>query len=198
MDISIIPLLQQFQLNDKIKKQKLNKNEKTVNTNGDIKLYIIMIYVIGMIFTIIQFYFINKKFSNNFILILIIVIGVIFILGLNLYFSIRDPLQNYDTELDLYEYVEQNGRVLLTTSLANAVFINVLIQNQMNSKNLILGIIPSIMAFIYASLILTIVWMPKSDSKYIRLLRDVKTTFLINSIGSMIFTMTYFIILFYN
>jgi len=189
MNETISYLLEQIPEN----KKKIYNNDKTVNYNSNMKLYISCIYIFGILLAIMQFYFIRLKFPNNEYLFASISLCIIVVLCLNLYFSLKDPLQDYSNEVNLYEYVEQNGRVLLTTALANGLFINVIIQNHIRGSEIIMAVIPTILAFVYAALILTIVWMPKSNSIYIRLLRDVKTVFLINSIGLLVFSMLYFI-----
>ena len=150
----------------------------------------IYIYTIGIIFTFIYYYYLFYLDTNqNFILINLII--VVIILLLNGYFSYHDPLKDFDDEIAQYSYVELNARVLLTAALAVAFFFHYIgVINKgatIEQKKSILW--PFVFSFFYACLILTIIWMPKHDGVYIRILRDIKTIFLTLSISSIIISM---------
>ena len=150
----------------------------------------IYIYIIGIIFSIIYFYYLyNINREQKFIFIILII--VIIILILNCYFSYEDTLKSFDDEISQYSYVEENARVILTSALAVAIFLK---HTGMNDNNLTKLqkksiFIPVVMSFFFSCIILTIIWMPKHDSLYIRALRDCKTIFLTLSISSMIVSM---------
>jgi hypothetical protein len=116
---------------------------------------------------------------------------VIIVLGLNGYFSYKDSLKSFDIEIAQYSYVEENARVLLTASLAIAIFFQYLGLDKIEiSANIKKSIeFPIIMAFIFSCLIITLIWMPTHSGLYIRILRDIKTIFLILSIASVILSM---------
>ena len=98
-------------------------------------------------------------------------------------------------EVEQYSNVEDNAQVLLTASLAIAMFLRFIIGiNKKSTKYKIM--IPVIMSFIFSSLILTLIWMPKGSGIYIRILRDIKTIFLTSSIACLLISM-YIILLNY-
>lgn len=178
--------------NTNAQQQPLSKNEKEEKENAetDKKRNVIMAYLFGVLLIFLHSYiiYVNVKGLRNIIVyILLLNIGVLFS---NLYFSYIDELNTYGNELNLYQYVEDNGRVLVTASLANALFLKVIME-VLNKKNI--GVytilVPIIISFIYAISVLVIVWMPKNNGKYIRTLRDLKTTFLTNSIFTLILSM---------
>jgi hypothetical protein len=113
----------------------------------------------------------------------------------NSYFSYKDSLKNFDQELNQYSYVEQNARVLLTASLAFVLFFNYMGLSKVQ-KDIKMAIeIPVVMSFIFSSLILILIWMPKNNGLYIRILRDIKTIFLTLSIASALISMTNVVIM---
>jgi hypothetical protein len=109
--------------------------------------------------------------------------------------SYIDPIINLSKEIEQYSNVEDNARVLLTASLAIAMFLRFTGINNKSIKYKIM--IPVIMSFIFSSLVLTLIWMPKGSGMYIRILRDIKTIFLTSSIACLLITM-YIILLNYN
>ena len=105
----------------------------------------------------------------------------------------KDKLQSHEKELDLYSYVELNGRVFLKASLVIIFFIQLafttLKGGEAKSKKLDYRIlIPVILSFLFSVFILIIIWMPKTNGIYIRVLRDIKTVFLTNYINNVIVT----------
>ena len=161
-----------------------------MSNNSLFQKIILVVYSFGIILTFCNNYFIynhNKSIKN---ICLITFIFSSIILFLNCYFSIKDKLNSHAKELEVYSYVELNGRVFLTASLVIIIFIQIALKSlkagskKINNKILI----PIILAFLYSVFILVIVWMPKTDGTYIRVLRDIKTVFLTNSINNVIVT----------
>ncbi len=147
----------------------------------------IVIYFLGSLLTIYLASLFNKLIKKNkkkellFISCLILII-----FGINTYTSYYDPIKDFHTEANEYQYVELNARVLLTSALAVGVFyrfMGIKKDDQYAIK------LPIILSFIFSSLVLILIWMPKVSGKYIRMLRDVKTVFLIDSIYCMIISM---------
>jgi len=164
-----------------------------MSNNSLFKNIILIVYVSGIIVILFNNYFIyiNNKSSKKICLITFIFSSLI--LCLNCYFSIRDKLHSHEKELELYSYVEKNGRVFLTASLVIIFFIQLafttLKGGAIHTKKLEYTIlIPVILAFLFSVFILVIIWMPKTDGIYIRVLRDIKTVFLTNSINNVIVT----------
>lgn len=150
----------------------------------------IFIYLIGILFSIIYFYKLYTIYNKQSTILLIILSFVIIILIANCYFSYKDSLKNFDQELNQYSYVEQNARVLLTASLAFVLFFNYMGLSKVQKDVKMAIEIPVVMSFIFSSLILILIWMPKDSGLYIRILRDIKTIFLTLAIASALISMT--------
>jgi len=165
-----------------------------MNNKSDNKNYnftsAIYIYIVGILFSIIYFYYIYSiNTEQKFIFIILII--VIIILILNGYFSYQDTLKSFDAEISQYSYIEENARVILTSALAVAIFLKHtgINDNELTKLQKKSIFIPVVISFLFSCIILTIIWMPKHDSLYIRALRDCKTIFLTLSISSMIISM---------
>ena len=147
----------------------------------------IVIYFLGSLLTIYLALIFNKiikkdkKKELNFIAFLCLVI-----FGINAYTSFTDPIKDFSAEANEYQYVEENARVLLTSALAVGVFYRFMGIKKNDQYAIKL---PIILSFIFSSLVLVLIWMPKVSGDYIRMLRDVKTVFLIDSIYCMIVSM---------
>ena len=147
----------------------------------------IVIYFLGSLLTVyltLKFNKLIKKDKKKELLFIAFICLIIF--GINTYTSYNDPIKDFRTEANEYQYVELNARVLLTSALAVGVFyifMGIKKEDQYAIK------LPIILSFIFSSLVLVLIWMPKVSGKYIRMLRDVKTVFLIESIYCMIVSM---------
>jgi hypothetical protein len=147
----------------------------------------IVIYFLGSLLTVyltLKFNKLIKKDKKKELLFIACICLIIF--GINTYTSYYDPVKDFRTEANEYQYVELNARVLLTSALAVGVFyrfMGIKKEDQYAIK------LPIILSFIFSSLVLVLIWMPKVSGKYIRMLRDVKTVFLIESIYCMIVSM---------
>ena len=152
--------------------------------------YSILIYSVGIFMSILYFGWLYTIYSKHSSILYTVTFFVISILGMNGYFSYLAPIESFQAEIEQYSYVEQNARVLLTSSLAVAVFFKFSSMQKKMSSNVKKGIeIPIIMSFVFSCLIITLIWMPQSNGIYIRILRDVKTIFLTLSIASVIVSM---------
>ena len=152
----------------------------------------IYLYLGGIIFSIIYFYWLYTISHEQKYILLFIGSLTILILYLNGYFSYKDSLESFDIELNQYSYVETNARILVTSALAIAFFFQYKGFDKINMPENIKKSIeyPVIISFIFSCLILTIVWMPKHSGLYIRVLREIKTVFLTLAISSLIISMT--------
>lgn len=171
----------------------INKN---ININNDEKfLWALYIYPIGSALCILYSYYLYIIYEIEAKLLLFVLFKTLFVLLLNCYLSFIDPVISLSKEIEQYSRVEDNARVLLTTSLAIAMFLRFTGINNKSIKYKIM--IPVIMSFIFSSLVLTLIWMPKGSGLYIRILRDIKTIFFTSSIACLLITM-YIILLNYN
>ena len=147
----------------------------------------IVIYFLGSLLTVYLTLKFNKLIKKDKKKELLFIAGIcLIIFGINTYTSYYDPVKDFRTEANEYQYVELNARVLLTSALAVGVFyrfMGIKKDDQYAIK------LPIILSFIFSSLVLVLIWMPKVSGKYIRMLRDVKTVFLIESIYCMIVSM---------
>jgi len=160
---------------------------------------IVIAYLIGIVMSIIHSYIIYKNVPNvRHIVSYVLVINIIVLL-INMYFSYQDTLNYHEQELTLYQYVEENGRILLTASLAIALLFRFVINEVSNIHISPYNILfPIIVSFVYAISILIIIWMPTKHGYYLRVLRDLKTTLLINSIFTLILSMFNILFIFTN
>tara|TARA_Y100000992_G_C21273725_1_gene498571 strand:- start:5466 stop:5999 length:534 start_codon:yes stop_codon:yes gene_type:complete len=169
-----------------MKKDNINVNYKDGTSNTKI----IMIYGLGGLIAFVYSYFYFVNLDINFYTLLIVLVFTIIVLASNCYFSINDSIDDYSKEIDLYSYVELNGRAILSSILGLSILLFVLsntkTKNNISFKKII---VPLIVSFICAGLILTIVWMPKGQGKYIRYLREIKTAFLTFSVSNTIISM---------
>ena len=147
------------------------------------------IYLVGILFALFFSYLLYVIYSGQKKPLLIVLSFVIIVLLLNGYFSYIDPLKNFDEEIAQYVYVEENGRVLLTASLAIGVFLNYIKLRNLSVAQRKSIKFPIILGFILSCLILTLIWMPRTSGIYIRVLRDIKTIFLTMAISSVIVSM---------
>lgn len=162
--------------------------EKKDKTNNDEKfVWALYIYPIGSILCIMYSYYLYAIYDMKAKLLLFVLIKTIIILLINCYLSYIDPIISFTEEIEQYSYVENNARVLLTTSLSIAIFFKFIGIKSKKVQHQIM--IPVIMSFVFSSLILTLIWMPKGTGKYIRILRDIKTVFLTASIACLLITM---------
>jgi cation transport ATPase len=170
------------------------KSNKEKQIDKDLEHYkkrdVIRVYLFGIFLTLMHNLIIYKTVPNLTIILIVLFILNTMILLSNMYFSYHDTLDDYTKEISLYQYVEDNGRVLLSASLAISLFLNVLLNTSKKKVNIFNLSIPIVISFIYAASVLTIVWMPNSNGYYIRILRDLKTTFLTNSIFSLLTAMS--------
>lgn len=167
------------------------ENSNIKKDNNEKFVLALYIYPIGSILCIMYSYYLYAVYNIQAKLLLFVLVKTILILMINCYLSYIDPIISFTEEIDQYSYVENNARVLLTTSLAIAMFFKFLgIKNKKIQYKIM---IPVIMSFVFSSLILTLIWMPKGSGIYIRTLRDIKTVFLTSSIACLLITM--FIIL---
>ena len=153
---------------------------------------IIAIYSLGICIALANNYFVYTKNKHLKTVFIVTTLVTVLVLALNGYFSSFDKVHGHKEELGLYSYVENNGRVFLTASLAMIFFIDILFRCTNSGKNVIdfnVVLLPIILSFLYSVLILVIVWMPKHHGVYIRILRDVKTVFLTNSIANICLAM---------
>ena len=84
--------------------------------------YSILIYSVGIFMSILYFGWLYTIYSKHSSILYTVAFFVISILGMNGYFSYLAPIESFQAEIEQYSYVEQNARVLLTSSLAVAVF----------------------------------------------------------------------------
>lgn len=132
----------------------------------------IVIYTLGLII-----FGIIYKSSPHLNINKYIMMSVIFILCINMYFSYHSEIKDHKTEISIYEYVERNAATIVTISLALSIYIATTNKaNKYVMNNLIFG-------FLMALMPLILVWMPTDTGVGIRVLRDIKTNFLIIGIG---------------
>lgn len=161
----------------------------------DYKQLIWFVYIVGCIIVMLYSYIIYKfKASNIYILFVISTFTIILLLS-NAYFSSNDPIIAHKDEVELYSYVELNGRTLVTAALGIGVFFWILNDKLPKNKKIHSGyLLPVLQSFIFSCLILTVIWMPQTTGKHIRILRDIKTIFLISSISNLIIAMSNIVI----
>ena len=83
----------------------------------------IVIYFLGSLLTVyltLKFNKLIKKDKKKELLFIAFICLIIF--GINTYTSYNDPIKDFRTEANEYQYVELNARVLLTSALAVGVF----------------------------------------------------------------------------
>lgn len=166
-----------------------------INKNIEEKfIWSLYIYPIGSLLCILYSYYLYIIYEIEAKLLLFVLFKTLFVLILNCYLSYIDPIISLSKEIEQYSNVENNARVLLTASLAIAMFFKFTGIKKKSTKYKIM--IPVIMSFIFSSLILTLIWMPKETGMYIRILRDIKTVFLTSSIACLLISM-YIILLNY-
>lgn len=131
--------------------------------------WIIMIIIVMTAYTLVI------GFGNKFTMTLGIILFIILVL--NMILSGIDSIDSYETELELYNYVESNAQAFLPFGIALAALIVASDKHKeiLTNKAFLSSLLMATTCFV---LVLTIVWMPKESGLPIRLWRDIKTCLL--------------------
>ncbi len=159
----------------------------TEQDHKEIQKYIIMIYALGIILSILYTIYIYSADTTDFSVLITVLLFTIMFYIMNGIFSYMDPISSFDKELADYANIETSGSVIVQASLAITVFLNFVNGNTKISNIRI--IFPVVMSFVFSALTILVVWVPKTGGKYVRLLRDTKTILLVSSIATIIIGM---------
>jgi glucan phosphoethanolaminetransferase (alkaline phosphatase superfamily) len=146
------------------------------NNDKDFTKRISYVYLIGIVLWILFFYYMNgftiMKNDKTYIISIIFILGILFLL-LNYWFTRREILQDYATEVGIYSYVEKNAAIALGVPLGIAILISFVAKDEKVQKQ---SIAFALVGFLILLLgVLTIIWMPTQDTKYINGLKHIKT-----------------------
>lgn len=161
---------------------------KMVNQERD---GVIIIYVVAIIlFAILLYYIVLKQYVS--LGILFVGLGAIVVLTLNLVLSSSNIHQDYDKELEIYSYVEKNASTIAIVSIAIVLLITNYDKQSRDFERVATFTKIILSSFIFAILILVIVWIPIGNAVMLRYLRDIKTCLLTYSLSFLIMGMLFF------